>query len=173
MNAPNYVLPTPQESPWRRLNQNQILRALEIRDFMSMAAQGGIPQRSGFLSAFYGLVPLHGLHVASGCLWLIVLGIQLASTREMAGGRAIAGVVVIRLIVSSMVAYGLVRLLQFDDLTSDVLIVVAGMPTAVMTIILATQYRGKPELASGIVVVSTLASLISVTVVLTLLGAAA
>ena len=104
---------------------------------------------------------------------LIVLGIQLASTREMAGGRAIAGVVVIRLIVSSMVAYGLVRLLQFDDLTSDVLIVVAGMPTAVMTIILATQYRGKPELVSGIVVVSTLASLISVTVVLTLLGAAA
>ncbi len=50
---------------------------LEIRDFMSMAAQGGVPQRSGFLSAFYGLVPLHGLHVAVGCLWLIVLGIQL------------------------------------------------------------------------------------------------
>ncbi|WP_299665092.1 cytochrome c oxidase subunit 3 [uncultured Ruegeria sp.] len=51
--------------------------ALEIRDFMNMAEQGGVPQRSGFLSAFYGLVPLHGLHVASGCLWLIVLGIQL------------------------------------------------------------------------------------------------
>ncbi len=51
--------------------------AMEIRDFMNMAAQGGIPQRSGFLSAYYGLVPLHGLHVAAGCLWLIVLGIQL------------------------------------------------------------------------------------------------
>ena len=50
---------------------------LEIRDFMAMAEKGGIPQRSGFLSAFYGLVPLHGLHVAAGCLWLIVLGIQL------------------------------------------------------------------------------------------------
>ncbi|MCG7522213.1 cytochrome c oxidase subunit 3 [Ruegeria sp. Ofav3-42] len=50
---------------------------LEIHDFMSMAEKGGIPQRSGFLSAFYGLVPLHGLHVAAGCLWLIVLGIQL------------------------------------------------------------------------------------------------
>ncbi|NOC82906.1 cytochrome c oxidase subunit 3 [Ruegeria sp. HKCCD6428] len=50
---------------------------LEVRDFMAMAEQGGIPQRSGFLSAFFGLVPLHGLHVAAGCLWLIVLGIQL------------------------------------------------------------------------------------------------
>ncbi|SHE72567.1 cytochrome bo3 quinol oxidase subunit 3 [Ruegeria intermedia] len=50
---------------------------LEIRDFMSMADKGGIPQRSGFLSALYGLVPLHGLHVAAGCVWLVVLGIQL------------------------------------------------------------------------------------------------
>ncbi|WP_170574432.1 cytochrome c oxidase subunit 3 [Ruegeria atlantica] len=50
---------------------------LEMRDFMAMVEKGGIPQRSGFLSAFYGLVPLHGLHVAAGCLWLIVLGIQL------------------------------------------------------------------------------------------------
>lgn len=50
---------------------------LEIRDFIAMTEKGGVPQRSGFLSAFYGLVPLHGLHVAAGCLWLIVLGIQL------------------------------------------------------------------------------------------------
>ena len=50
---------------------------LELRDFIAMADKGGIPQRSGFLSAYYGLVPLHGLHVAAGCLWLIVLGIQL------------------------------------------------------------------------------------------------
>ncbi|WP_419741361.1 cytochrome c oxidase subunit 3 [Ruegeria sp.] len=50
---------------------------LEVRDFMAMVEKGGIPQRSGFLSAFYGLVPLHGLHVAAGCVWLIVLGIQL------------------------------------------------------------------------------------------------
>lgn len=103
---------------------------------------------------------------------LIVLGIQLASTREMAGARAIAGVVAIRLVLSSLVAYGLVQLLQFDDLTSKVLIVVAGMPTAVLTIILATQYKGRPELASGIVVAGTLGSLVSVTVVLSLVGAA-
>ncbi|NVO57751.1 cytochrome c oxidase subunit 3 [Rhodobacteraceae bacterium B1Z28] len=50
---------------------------LEMRDFLAMAEKGGIPQRSGFLSAYYGLVPLHGLHVAAGCLWLIVLGVQL------------------------------------------------------------------------------------------------
>lgn len=50
----------------------------ELHDFSSMFAKGGVPSRSGFLSAFFDLVPLHGLHVAGGCIWLICLGGQLA-----------------------------------------------------------------------------------------------
>ena len=50
---------------------------LEVRDFMSMIEKGGGPTRSGYLSAFFGLVPLHGMHVAMGCLWLVVLLIQM------------------------------------------------------------------------------------------------
>ena len=46
---------------------------LELHDFSSMAAQGGVPSRSGFLSAFWDLVPLHGLHVTAGCIWLMCL----------------------------------------------------------------------------------------------------
>ena len=46
---------------------------LELRDLAGMVAKGGVPSRSGFLSAFFDLVPLHGLHVAAGCLWLICL----------------------------------------------------------------------------------------------------
>ena len=46
---------------------------LELRDFNAMFAQGGVPSRSGFLSAFFDLLPLHGLHVAAGCLWLMAL----------------------------------------------------------------------------------------------------
>lgn len=51
---------------------------LEAHDFGDMFAKGGIPARSGFLSAFFGLVPLHGLHVIGGCLWLVCLLGQLA-----------------------------------------------------------------------------------------------
>ncbi|WP_444916045.1 cytochrome c oxidase subunit 3 [Microbulbifer sp. TRSA007] len=50
--------------------------ALELYDFAGMAEKGGVPQRSGYLSAFFGLVPLHGLHVTFGCLWMIVLIVQ-------------------------------------------------------------------------------------------------
>lgn len=51
---------------------------LEVRDFISMIEQGGAPTRSGYLSAFFGVVALHGLHVATGCLWLVVLLVQMS-----------------------------------------------------------------------------------------------
>jgi cytochrome o ubiquinol oxidase subunit III len=50
----------------------------ETHDFLKMIAQGGVPSRSGFLSAFFDLVPLHGLHVTCGCIWLICLVGQIA-----------------------------------------------------------------------------------------------
>jgi cytochrome o ubiquinol oxidase subunit 3 len=50
----------------------------ESHDFITMFAKGGVPSRSGFLSAFFDLVPLHGLHVTGGCIWLICLVGQIA-----------------------------------------------------------------------------------------------
>ncbi|KAA0911060.1 cytochrome c oxidase subunit 3 [Pusillimonas sp. ANT_WB101] len=50
----------------------------EVHDFMAMAAKGGIPQRSGFLSAFFDLVPLHGLHVTAGGIWMLCIFGQIA-----------------------------------------------------------------------------------------------
>lgn len=49
---------------------------LELRDFAEMAAAGAVPARSGFLSAFFALVPLHGLHVLAGALWIVVMMLQ-------------------------------------------------------------------------------------------------
>lgn len=45
----------------------------EVHDFLSMIDKGGAPSRSGFASGFFDLVPLHGLHVTGGCIWLIAL----------------------------------------------------------------------------------------------------
>ena len=49
---------------------------LELHDFATMFADGALPSRSGYLSSFFALVPLHGLHVAAGCLWLAVMMVQ-------------------------------------------------------------------------------------------------
>jgi cytochrome o ubiquinol oxidase subunit III len=43
---------------------------LELQEFVGLAHQGIIPQRSGFLTAFFSLVGMHGLHVTVGLLWL-------------------------------------------------------------------------------------------------------
>ncbi|MGB8717584.1 MAG: cytochrome (ubi)quinol oxidase subunit III [Rhodanobacteraceae bacterium] len=50
---------------------------MELHDFHVMARQGAVPQRSGFLSAFFTLVSTHGLHVVSGCIWIMVMLAQL------------------------------------------------------------------------------------------------
>ena len=54
-----------------------VFLGFEVYDFLTMFAKGGSPDRSGFTSAFFGLVPLHGLHVTTGCIWMVVLIVQM------------------------------------------------------------------------------------------------
>lgn len=51
---------------------------LEGREFARLLAEGADPQRSGFLTAFFGLVPLHGAHVLAGSIWLVLMVVQIA-----------------------------------------------------------------------------------------------
>lgn len=51
--------------------------AVEIYEFSHLIHLGAGPQRSAFLSAFFGLVGTHGLHVAFGIIWLLTLLVQL------------------------------------------------------------------------------------------------
>ena len=52
---------------------------VEGSEFAHMIRAGAGPQRSGFLSAFFTLVGTHGLHVASGLLWMGVMMLQVAA----------------------------------------------------------------------------------------------
>jgi cytochrome o ubiquinol oxidase subunit 3 len=58
---------------------------LELQEFVHLIHEGAGPQRSGFLSAFFGLVGTHGLHVTFGIIWLVTLMVQVGQhgiTRE-------------------------------------------------------------------------------------------
>lgn len=52
---------------------------LEVSEFTAMLADGAGPTRSAFLSAFFALVGLHGLHVSAGVFWLLVMLAQVAT----------------------------------------------------------------------------------------------
>jgi cytochrome o ubiquinol oxidase subunit 3 len=56
-----------------------VFLALEIGEFSRMVAEGAGPGRSAFLSAFFSLVGLHGLHVTAGLIWLVVMIGQIAT----------------------------------------------------------------------------------------------
>jgi cytochrome o ubiquinol oxidase subunit 3 len=46
---------------------------LELWEFIGLANHGIVPQRSGFLTAFFSLVGTHGLHVTLGGVWLATM----------------------------------------------------------------------------------------------------
>ena len=56
-----------------------VFLGLEISEFARMVAEGAGPQRSAFLSSFFSLVGLHGLHVTAGLVWLSVMLAQIAT----------------------------------------------------------------------------------------------
>lgn len=50
--------------------------AMELWEFEHLISQGAGPDRSAFLSSFFALVGLHGLHVLAGLLWLLTMMAQ-------------------------------------------------------------------------------------------------
>ncbi len=51
---------------------------LEGSDIARLFGQGITPQRSGYLSAFFTLIIAHGIHMAVGLLWMLVMMAQVA-----------------------------------------------------------------------------------------------
>lgn len=68
---------------------------MELYEFNHLIAEGESWRRSGFLSAFFTLVGTHGLHIATGLLWILVLGVQIAK-------RGITGATTRRLALLSL-----------------------------------------------------------------------
>lgn len=51
---------------------------LEFSEFARLIASGDGPARSGFLSSYFTLVGVHGLHVLVGVLWMVALIISIS-----------------------------------------------------------------------------------------------
>jgi cytochrome o ubiquinol oxidase subunit 3 len=51
---------------------------LEWQELSHLAANGAAPQRSGYLSIFFTLIAVHGIHIAIGLVWMVVAAVQVA-----------------------------------------------------------------------------------------------
>lgn len=75
-----------------------------------------------------------------------------------------------RLAIAPLLAIPLSVLLGMVDITQQVAIIQSSMPTAVISVSLSTEFGGDSEFASAVIVVSTLASVVTLSVLLTILA---
>ncbi len=99
---------------------------------------------------------------------LVILGLQFHWPRLDDLGDPLA-TSVNRLVLGPLVAWPAATALGLRGLTSHTSIMMAGMPTAVMTTILATELAGKPALAVRTVIVTTLLAIPTLTVLIAIL----
>jgi len=101
---------------------------------------------------------------------LALLGLQLAHTRALCGRWVpIALASGMRLVLAPLLAIPLALALGLTGVTFQVAVVSSSMPTAVMANALATQFGSDAEFTAAVTLVSTLASVLTLSVLLALL----
>ena len=96
---------------------------------------------------------------------LLVLGFQLGSGLEIRRWPSLIAAVLLRLVASAPIAYGLAWAVGLGGIERQVVIVSLSMPTAVFTTILASEFGAHARFVTSVVVASTIASLLTLTVV--------
>ncbi|OCG68542.1 hypothetical protein A9G41_08255 [Gilliamella sp. Nev5-1] len=103
---------------------------------------------------------------------MIILGMQLAKIKiKQLDYPKLLFSLLTRMVISPLVACGIVYFMPILPIYKQVLIVLAAMPSAANTTLMSVQFDTRPELVSSATLVSTLLSLITLPIVLTLVGA--
>ena len=103
--------------------------------------------------------------------FLLLLGMQLHGVRWQGHRGSLALVVAGRLIGGMAIAWPLAPLLGLEDAARQAGILQAAMPSAVATTVLATEYDVEPDFVTAVVFTSTMASPLTLTPLLAVLGA--
>ncbi len=113
------------------------------------------------------LKPLNMAADATIPVMLLLLGAQLASTYLGGQVRLISLAVFVRLVGGAIVGLVVATLMGLTGVTRQACVVEHSAPTAVMTSILAMEFGTEPEFVTGAIFASTLASIITMTLLVT------
>lgn len=100
---------------------------------------------------------------------LLLLGLQLASLSVRADATGATIATVIRVVAAPPIAWITGRWIGLDGATLGVAVLQASMPTAVTSALWAMEFDTRPTLVSAAVVLSTVASIVTTTVLLAVL----
>lgn len=116
--------------------------------------------------------PIDLLSAATIPSMLIFLGMQIARFgMPKINRRLLAIAVTLRLIVSPMLAIGLAPIFGLQGISMQAGVLEAAMPTAVLTSIIAIEYNVETDFVTGVILVTTLLSPLTITPLLALLQA--
>jgi predicted permease len=87
--------------------------------------------------------------------------------RDISGGLTSAA---IRILGGLVVSYGIIQLFHFSANMNQVLVVQSSMPTAVNAIVFATEFNCRPRLVAVGILASTLASIVSISLIIRYVG---
>jgi len=102
---------------------------------------------------------------------LVLLGLQFVNLKLDGQFRPLALVSVIRLLVAPVLALGITRLLGMTGPAYQATVLEAGMPTAVLTTVIATEFDCLPSFVTTVVFITTILSPFTLTPLLSILGA--
>ena len=97
---------------------------------------------------------------------LLILGIQLSLTKFELKNKDVYFTAFLRLCMGPVIAYLLILLLRIEGVMAMVLLISSGLPTAVNTVLAATEFNNEPEFATQTVVVTTLFCLFTLPLVI-------
>jgi len=99
---------------------------------------------------------------------LLILGAQLANTEMKVANPIVYLADIFRLIISPIIALCLVKLMGFEGMLAQILIIGAAFPGAVNGVVLAIEFNGNHHFASQTVFQTTIMSAITVTTIIAL-----
>jgi malate permease and related proteins len=101
---------------------------------------------------------------------MLILGMQLAEIKPQKFNiKYVSAITLLRMVASPLLAVALVQIMPVSELIKQVFILLAAMPVAANTTMLAVQFDCKPDLISFTTLVTTLLSLVTIPFVIYLL----
>lgn len=107
---------------------------------------------------------------ASIIVTMLALGMQLAEIKPAGIQKGLAALgIIIRLLLSPLIAYGLTLLLPVEPLLAKVMIVLGAMPSAAIMVMYSIEFDCEPQLVSSITLLSTILSVFTLSFLLNIL----
>ncbi len=99
-------------------------------------------------------------------VFLLVLGMTLAQTDIRANVKPVLQLTTLRMFVSPLVALALASVVGLSGVAYSVAVLQASMPTAVNSIVITNEFDAAPDFTAGAVLMTTLASLVTLPILL-------